>query len=227
MRVLVFDTETTGLPKSRKAPITDSEAWPHIVQLSWIVYDTEAATIESAEDHLVKLPSGMSIPPESARIHGITDSQLNRKGIDAGDALQWFVRCVSGADMYVAHNIDFDRPVIQAACSRLGLAPPFDASTCRARSYCTAKAGVPITQLWAKRANGTGFLRYPKLWELHQELFQTDVQNLHDALADVLVCLRCYLAMAHDHDLMGCRGARKLFELYRIGSNKPSGIELG
>ena len=182
--------------------------------------------IKSAQDHLVKLPEGMSIPPESAKVHGITDSQLNRKGVDAAIALHTFVESLRGVDMYVAHNLDFDRSVIQAECFRLGLSPPFDRSTCLARSYCTAKAGVPITQLWATRPNQTRFLRYPKLWELHRELFKSDVQNLHDALADVLVCLRCYLALAHDHDLMSCKNARRLFELYRIGSNKRGEIEI-
>ena len=36
---LFFDTETTGLPKNWKAPITDLENWPRLVQLAWLVYD--------------------------------------------------------------------------------------------------------------------------------------------------------------------------------------------
>ena len=41
MKVLVFDTETTGLPTERNASITNMEAWPHIVQLSYILYDVD------------------------------------------------------------------------------------------------------------------------------------------------------------------------------------------
>ena len=40
MYVLTFDTETTGLPKSRNASIEDSEQWPHIVQFSFLGYKT-------------------------------------------------------------------------------------------------------------------------------------------------------------------------------------------
>ena len=41
MKVLVFDTETTGLPTERNASISDLKAWPYIVQLSYILYDVD------------------------------------------------------------------------------------------------------------------------------------------------------------------------------------------
>jgi len=33
---LFFDTETTGLPKKWKAPITDLDNWPRLVQLAYL-----------------------------------------------------------------------------------------------------------------------------------------------------------------------------------------------
>ena len=36
---LIFDTETTGLPKNFKAPISDSDNWPRMVQLAWQLHD--------------------------------------------------------------------------------------------------------------------------------------------------------------------------------------------
>tara|TARA_B100002051_G_scaffold143501_1_gene136064 strand:- start:2159 stop:2845 length:687 start_codon:yes stop_codon:yes gene_type:complete len=220
MRIIVFDTETTGLPTKRHAPASDTLSWPHIVQISWIVYDAGTAKIQRAEDHLVKLPEGVVIPEAASKVHGITASQLARKGVDAQVALEAFIKDLRAAERYVAHNLGFDQAVIQASCHRLGISPPFNKDTCRASPYCTAKEGVIETQLWAERKSGSRFLRYPKLWELHQTLFQSNAQNLHDALADVLVCLRCYLQMAHGQDLMTCSRARQLFDLYGIGSNK-------
>ena len=41
MKVLVFDTETTGLPKERFASFKDTHLWPHIMQLSFMMYDTD------------------------------------------------------------------------------------------------------------------------------------------------------------------------------------------
>ncbi len=31
---LIFDTETTGLPKNYNAPLTDADNWPRLVQLA-------------------------------------------------------------------------------------------------------------------------------------------------------------------------------------------------
>ena len=41
MSIVVFDVETTGLPKKRNCPFTDFENWPYIVQLSWLVYNND------------------------------------------------------------------------------------------------------------------------------------------------------------------------------------------
>ena len=40
MHVLIFDTETTGLPEP-DATIFQHNKWPHIIQLSYISYNTE------------------------------------------------------------------------------------------------------------------------------------------------------------------------------------------
>ena len=36
---LIFDTETTGLPKSWNAPITNTDNWPRCVQIAWQLHD--------------------------------------------------------------------------------------------------------------------------------------------------------------------------------------------
>ena len=42
---LIFDTETTGLPKKWNAPITDSENWPRCVQLAWQLHDSKGNVV--------------------------------------------------------------------------------------------------------------------------------------------------------------------------------------
>lgn len=37
--ILLFDTETTGKPKNYKAPSSDTENWPRLVQIAWEKYD--------------------------------------------------------------------------------------------------------------------------------------------------------------------------------------------
>ena len=67
---LIFDTETTGLPKRWNAPITDTDNWPRCVQIAWQLHDEWGRVLES-KDYLVK-PNGFDIPYDAERIHGIS-----------------------------------------------------------------------------------------------------------------------------------------------------------
>ena len=60
---LIFDTETTGLPKDWNAPITDLDNWPRVVQLAWQIHDSEGKLIE-VQDYIV-YPDGFDIPKKS------------------------------------------------------------------------------------------------------------------------------------------------------------------
>ena len=54
MKIIVFDTETTGLPKSRKAPPSKTSLWPYVCQVSWLVYDDSNGKFYT-KDFIVKL----------------------------------------------------------------------------------------------------------------------------------------------------------------------------
>ena len=45
---LIFDTETTGLPKNWNAPVTDVDNWPRCVQIAWQLHDREGKLLEDA-----------------------------------------------------------------------------------------------------------------------------------------------------------------------------------
>ena len=57
---LIFDTETTGLPKRWDAPISDTNNWPRIVQLAWQLQDDTGVLI-SNKSYLIK-PKYFYIP---------------------------------------------------------------------------------------------------------------------------------------------------------------------
>ena len=52
---LVFDTETTGLPKKWNAPLSDSENWPRCVQLAWQLHDSKGILISSHSLSLIHI----------------------------------------------------------------------------------------------------------------------------------------------------------------------------
>ena len=57
---LIFDTETTGIPHNKTAPITDLDNWPRVVQLAWQLHDQKGRLL-SQHNYIIK-PEGFDIP---------------------------------------------------------------------------------------------------------------------------------------------------------------------
>ena len=82
MKILVFDTETTGLPDGYNVPYQQSSRWPHIVQFSFILYDLEKNKIISESDFIIDVPDDVTISEKSIEIHGITKKISRNQGFD-------------------------------------------------------------------------------------------------------------------------------------------------
>ena len=78
---LFFDTETTGLPRNWKAPVTDLNNWPRLVQLAYLYYDADGKKIMGG-DCIIK-PEGFTIPTDASRVHGITTERALEEGVAA------------------------------------------------------------------------------------------------------------------------------------------------
>ena len=194
MKVLVFDTETTGLPKSRNSSIYSSDEWPYIIQMGWIIYDTDTKEINTFS-HIVKCPIDPS--PESVAIHHITKEQIEDEGIDITYVIELFRQCVDNSDVVVAHNISFDKRMIMVECIRNQFPPIF----ANVREYCTMKDGKSIANILKTSPSGRQYFKFPKLTELHEALFKTVPSGIHDALVDTMICLRCYMFMTNKSDI--------------------------
>ena len=114
MKIAIFDTETTGLPKSKIINDESLALWPHIVQFSYIIYDTELKKIVKTVDLVIRIPENINISDEVSDIHGITNfiSQTSKYKIE--DALLEFSNDYLnyGMDLIVGHNLSFDiRPL--------------------------------------------------------------------------------------------------------------------
>ncbi len=84
----VYDTETTGLPQNYRAPLTDSENWPRLVQLAWQLHDVDGKLI-SRGNRIVK-PDGFKIPFTSSQIHGITTEIAEAEGLPLEEVIEEF-----------------------------------------------------------------------------------------------------------------------------------------
>ena len=107
---LIFDTETTGLPKNWRAPISDTENWPRCVQLAWQVHDEIGNLIES-KSYIIK-PDNFDIPYESEKIHGISTLLAEAEGIELDSVLNEFNNSISKSKFIIGHNVNFDLNVI-------------------------------------------------------------------------------------------------------------------
>ena len=184
---LIFDTETTGLPKNFKAPITDTDNWPRCVQIAWQIHDEWGNFIEN-KDFLVQ-PEGFTIPFEAQQIHGISTQLAVDQGVSLSDVLEEFNRALSKSKFVVGQNIDFDLNVMGSEFYRKGVEtllnklPSLDTCTETTAQLCQLPGGRG------------GKFKYPKLGELHEHLFATSFAEAHNATADVEATTRCFLEL--------------------------------
>ena len=82
---LVFDTETTGLPKIENAPLTDFDNWPRMVQLAWQIHDEKGRFVEN-HNYLVQ-PDGFVIPIDAKMVHGISTEHAMKYGKPLNEVL--------------------------------------------------------------------------------------------------------------------------------------------
>ena len=85
---LIFDTETTGLPRNKNAPLTDFENWPRLVQLAWQLHDGKGKLI-SQKNFIIK-PDGFDIPFKAEQVHGISTQRALEEGHDLTEVLRLF-----------------------------------------------------------------------------------------------------------------------------------------
>ena len=107
---LIFDTETTGLPKNWKAPVSDTDNWPRCVQIAWQLHD-ELGNLVEANSFIIK-PHGYDIPYESEKIHGISTLLAELEGEKLEIVLKEFNNSISKSKFIIGHNVNFDLNVI-------------------------------------------------------------------------------------------------------------------
>lgn len=181
---LFFDTETTGLPKSWKAPVSDLGNWPHIVQIAWALFD-DAGTRIAFRDHILK-PEGFVIPENAAAIHGITTEKALKEGRPAAEVLEEFSGAVRKAACLVAHNMDFDEKMVRVELLRFGMPD----ALAGVRKLCTMKSSTGYCKIPGPYGD-----KWPKLSELHIKLFEADFEDQHNAASDVLCCAKCFFEL--------------------------------
>jgi len=184
---LIFDTETTGLPKRWDAPITDTNNWPRCIQIAWQLHDDMGKLIEH-QDYLVK-PEGFNIPYDAERIHGISTELAEAEGISLAEVLEKFNISLAKAKFIVGQNLGFDVNIMGCEFHRMGVESPM--ASLPVLDTCT-EVTASLLQLPGGRG---GKFKLPTLTELHSYLFNRPFAEAHNATADVEATTRCFLEL--------------------------------
>ncbi|WP_242204006.1 DNA polymerase III subunit alpha [Aestuariivivens insulae] len=184
---LIFDTETTGLPKRWDAPITDVDNWPRCIQIAWQLHDAMGNCIDH-QDYLVQ-PEGFNIPYDAEKIHGISTELAQEQGVPLAEVLEKFNAVLGKAKFIVGQNVKFDLNIMGAEFVRGDVANPLqelpvlDTCTEHTAELCKIPGGRG------------GKFKLPTLTELHEYLFSEPFAEAHNATADVEATTRCFLEL--------------------------------
>jgi DNA polymerase III epsilon subunit-like protein len=213
MRTLVFDSETTGLSKTQIISPSTIHLWPHVVQFSYIIFDTELNKIVKIKDSIIKVPDGSIISEENAKIHGITTEISLAQGTSLQPVLEEFFTDFDSADHIVGHNVSFDINMIKAELQRLimnsfnvdeviKLQEYLTKINTATKFYCTMQETIDLCAIELKDKYGRPYKKFPKLVELYQKMFSVTPRGLHNSLNDVIVCLRCFIKLKYEIDIV-------------------------
>ncbi|TFV96241.1 DNA polymerase III subunit alpha [Algoriphagus kandeliae] len=182
---IIFDTETTGLPRDYNAPMSDLDNWPRLVQLAWQLHDATGKLL-SNHNYIIK-PEGFTIPYNAEKVHGISTKRALAEGHILQEVLEIFEKDVKEAKYLVGHNIEFDINVVGSEFLRSELGMPLTANPLDTKDISTDFCAIP--------GGKGGKYKWPTLTELHQKLFGKGFGDAHDAAYDVDATARCFFGL--------------------------------
>lgn len=190
-KIIFFDTETSGFIKKALKPDDPAQAW--CVQIGAILA-TEEETLE--ELNIIIQANGREMNYHAEQIHGISVERADAEGLPEVEAAEAFGILLRKADMIVCHNYDFDWAYVLQMMER-----NLDALSDEARSafyldlpsFCTMKDKKIKKYVNAKNKNGK--IKWPKLVEVHEKLFNKAFDDAHDAFADIKATARSYFEL--------------------------------
>ena len=186
--ILFVDTETSGLPLDWSKPYSARGNWPHIVQVAWVLYTREGQQVK-AENYYIKA-SDYEISPASRRIHGITEEFLEQNGQARSMVMQHLHDdLLRFQPLVVGHFMQLDYHMLGLGFYRAGLDNPLE----HLPTFCTMLGTAHFIRLSRHR--------HMRLSELYLRLFQTPLQNEHDALTDASATAQCFFELWRKGDV--------------------------
>jgi len=186
--LLFVDTETSGIPPSMKAAVTDTEKWPFVLQVAWRIHDRSGNLIK-IENHFIFEPE-VSIEKSSFKVHGISKEDLRVKGEDRKAVMQLFNDDLKRyKPLVIGHFVELDSKILQVAMRRAGLPNILKDYP----HFCTMRATTEYTRFPNHN--------YPKLPDLYLGLFGEKMIREHDSAVDAEATARCFFELYRKGEL--------------------------
>jgi len=211
MKFLVYDTETTGLPQSKYVKMSLVDLWPHVVQFSYIIYDSEKNKLEK-NDQIIKIPENVIMSEDNISLHGITNEMSSSSGVSINNVIEEFLNSIERVDLIIGHNLEFDLNMLKIEIMRIikdttneEMKKKYQEKLIKLgnydKYYCTMKTTVDLCKLPSPNKKYGDQYKYPKLDELHNHLFGIKPLKLHNSLNDVIITFRCFYKLKYDQDI--------------------------
>jgi DNA polymerase-3 subunit alpha len=184
---LIFDTETTGVPHNKTAPLTDLENWPRVVQIAWELHDAKGKLL-SQHNYIVK-PEGFDIPYKAEQVHGISTKRAMEEGHPLKKVLDLFNTDLEKTSVLIGHNIEFDINILGAELIRQKLL------TEKLLAMSKVDTGIVSVEFCQLTGGPGGRMKMPRLTELHEKLFGKGFDDAHDASYDVAATARSFFGL--------------------------------
>jgi DNA polymerase III epsilon subunit-like protein len=196
---LFLDSETNGLPRDFKIHPVHHQFWPEILSIAWelYIYDpskTKQWQLEDRQYFLVKPTATIKWSTEAEAIHKISLDEAVSKGHNIAEVLSLFDVALARADIIVAHNLSFDKSVIQAAMHRANRKSIWIHT---GKEVCSMMQTIDIVRIPRPKPIKDDRYKWPKLSDLHNFLFNCEYNEgtLHNSLVDTQCLAKCYMEL--------------------------------
>lgn len=180
--LLFIDTEASGLPKKWELPYSAKDNWPFCVQVSWIIYTKDGQKVKQ-EDHFIK-ENDFTITKSATKIHGITQSFLLENGKSRKEVINLLSMDIAKFQpLITGHFMQFDYHMLGADFYRTGIENPVK----KEMTFCTMLATTHLVK--------NPGLKFFRLGELYQSLFNTALHDQHNALVDAKATADCFFEL--------------------------------
>ncbi len=217
---LTIDSETTGLPIKKGDSYADYKECIYydtsrIVQLSWIC--TYGNKIILSRNYIVKIKN---IEIKNSHIHGITNQKCETEGIELQIILDQLNIDLTDVKMIIGYNLEFDLNVIKSEIYRLQIENKGDQN----EDLIKKIESIQISKIENKGDQNEDLIKklesiqsfdvmhfalikyelpkFIKLTELYKKLLESDFENPHNSLNDVIATFKCFLKMIYDVQLI-------------------------